>query len=181
MSSKKHEQENKQTFSYKLSENEIFDFIIDRFDELKLNPSMENLVHFHTINKFLIMSHSSKYLNKLGNLVANHNHQPFQDILESYEKYLKESIEIQPTIGSHTNVLSHIFGHFSNELNPDEKSAFLSSMKNFREKKISLSEVLGLLKSWVSKFDKTYLIGQTYFLIYYDPPHDEIFNSSNLE
>lgn len=178
MSSKKPEQENKQTFSHKLSENEIFDFIVDRFEELKLNPSMANLVHFHTINKFLIMSHSPKYLNKLGNLVANHNNQPFQDVLESYEKYLKESLKTPPTIGSHTNVLSHIFGHFSNELNPDEKSAFLGSMKNFRENKITLSEILGLLKSWVSKFDNTYLIGQTYFLLYYDPPHDEIFTNT---
>ena len=176
--SKKSQHDDKQTFSSNLTEDEIFDFVLERFEELKLNPSMRNLVHYHTINKFLIMAHSPKHLNILGNLVANHNQHKLNIIFEQYEKNLKGALEISPTIGSHTNVLSHIFGHFSNDLNPDEKTAFLISIKNFCQEKITLSEILGLLKSWISKFDKNYLIGQTYFLLYYDHPHDEIFNNA---
>lgn len=175
--SKKSRHDEKQTFSSNLSEDEIFDFISERFEELKLNPSMKNLVHYHTMNKFLIMSHSPKHLNILGNLLANHNQQTLNNVLEHYEKYLKEALKISPTISSHTNVLNHIIGHFSNDLNQDEKAAFLISMKNFCEERITLSEILGLLKSWISKFDKNYLIGQTYFLLYYDHPQDAIFNN----
>lgn len=159
----------------KLTHEDVVGFVLDRFDEIKQAPSMKNLVHFHTINKFLIMAHSAKQLNVLGNLVANHAQENMDILLEKYEKNLREALKGPSTIASNGNVLSHIFGHFSNDLSPDEKSSFLISLKLYSEEKITLSEVLSLLKSWTSKFDKSYLARQTYFLLYYKSPNQTIF------
>ncbi|HET6517131.1 MAG TPA: YbgA family protein [Nitrosopumilaceae archaeon] len=179
MSIKKPQRQNNSSFSKHMEEDEILDFVLERFKELKLNPSMKNLVHFHTINKFLIMVHSPKHLNVLGNLIANHDQKELDDILENYEKQLKFALEISPTISSNINALSHIFSHFLHELSPDEKSAFLISLNHFCEGKITLSEMLGLLKSWTSKYDKTYLASQTYFLLYYEYPEQASFIGMN--
>lgn len=161
----------------KLTPEEVVEFVLERFGELKNEPSMKNLVHFHTINKFLIMAHSPKMLNVLGNLVANHRHENIKNLLEKYETNLKDALKRTPTISSHTNVLSHVLGHFSNELNSDEKSSFLISIKHYEDGKITLSEILGLVKSWISKFDKDYLTRQTYFLLYYEPPQTIFFKN----
>ncbi len=161
----------------KLTHQDVVGFVLERFDELKNNPTMKNLIHFHTINKFLIMAHSSKHLNVLGNLVANHRNENIKNLLEKYEISLRDAIKNPPTITSNTNVLSHILGHFSDDLSPDEKSSFLISLKHYGEEKISLSEILCLLKSWTSKYDKAYLTRQTYFLLYYESPQPIFFKN----
>lgn len=143
--------------------DDIHDFVLERFKEVK---NMSELVKFHTINKFMIMAHSPNHLNKLGNIVANHEDLEFSKILEIYEKELNKALESEPTIKSHYNTLQHITGHFSADFTTSEKGYFLKMLQSFREGMVELSEVLKILKDSTIKYDKKYLVRQTYFLLF---------------
>ena len=142
---------------------DIHEFVLERFEEVN---NMSELVKFHTINKFMMMAHSPNHLNKLGNIVANHDNLEFSKILETYKKELNEALESSPTVKSHYNTLQHITGHFSADFTTSEKGYFLKMLQSFRDGMVELSEVLKILKDSTMKYDKTYLVKQTYFLLF---------------
>lgn len=127
---------------------------------------MNDLVKFHSINKYLIMAHSPNLLNKLGNIVANHDGLKFNEILENYYFELKKAFDFVPTMKSHFNTLQHIFGHFSPDFSNSEKRYFLKMLENFRLNRISLNEILETLKDSSDRYEKLYLSRQTYFLFF---------------
>ena len=146
--------------------DDIRDFVFERFNEVK---QMCYLVKFHSVNKFLIISHSSFQLNKLGNIVANHEKLDFDLVLKSYKEELKQVFKKKPTTMTHYNTLQHILGHFSPDFTGSEKRYFLTVLQNFKNDKANLAEVLQLLRDGTAKYDKSYLSRQTYFLFFTNP------------
>lgn len=149
-----------------LSEQDVFGYVMERFSELKDEPSMEDLVTFHSNNKYLLMAHSQSKLKTLGNLVANHKKLPLNKILEKYEEVLIEALSCAPTNKTNTNVLMHLFGHFGKHLNQSEKAIFLQFIKDYHEDKIKLGRVLSEIEPITYRLNNLYLISQTYFLLY---------------
>lgn len=80
-----------------------------------------------------------------------------------YQKGLAELFATPVKLTSHINVCQHVFGYFSNYLTSAEKLHFDQLLIQYKEKKIPLSSVLGLLKSWCFRFENEYLLKQTYF------------------
>ena len=72
-----------------LTRRQISEFVRKNFAEIKNNADINTMIHFHSINKFLLMAHDSNHVRILGNLVANHESLPISVILEKYEKYCK--------------------------------------------------------------------------------------------
>ncbi|EAO51330.1 Hypothetical cytosolic protein [Bacillus thuringiensis serovar israelensis ATCC 35646] len=69
----------------------------------------------------------------------------------------------RPLVTSHVNVCQHIFGYFKKNLKNQEKEHFLTLLQKYKEKKIPLSSLLSVLKSWALRFEEQYLLRQTYF------------------
>ena len=153
-----------------LTRRQISEFVRKNFAEIKNNADINTMIHFHSINKFLLMAHDSNHVRILGNLVANHENLPISVILEKYEKYLEAVLKNEPTIKSHTNVLQKIFGYFKMDLSKEEKSEILKIISDYRIDNKSLNDVLLLLEELTEKFQKTYLVRQTYFLLYAKVP-----------
>lgn len=149
-----------------LTLKDIHDFVFERLKEVN---NMGELVKFHSINKYLIMAHSPNQLNKLGNIVANHNDLKIAEILENYQKELEKAFTLKPTTKSHANTLQHILGHFSPDLTKAEKRYFLSVLDNFVKDKVPVGDALEILKDSTEKYEKTYLAKQTYFLFFTNP------------
>lgn len=149
-----------------LNENEISNYVLHMFENLKKEITKNNLVIFHTNNKFLLMSHSQEKLRVLGNIVANHQKKSLDKLIIDYETNLRQALCITPTIKRHINVIMHIFGHFSKDFDHLQKRSFLDSLEQFRNEKISLGTILWEIEPLVYQYNKTYLIGQTYFLLY---------------
>lgn len=147
---------------------DIRQFVLERFQEAKASTKMNDLVHFHTINKFLFMAHGENELKELGNIVANHEELSFSEVKENYEEILLKILQKSPTVKSHSNTLFHISGHFRKHLPSIEKQFIKKSIEDYASGKISLNQILGKLKFLTSKFDRTYLSRQTYFLLYFD-------------
>lgn len=170
MKSKKNQESKKIVFERsKLTENEISNYVLERFAELKIEPVMEELVNFHTKNKYLLMAHSQVGLKELGNVVANHKKIPLKNILKNYEKTLFRTLKKKPSTKSHTNVLTHIFGYFKKNLNQNEKNIFLELIKDYRNNKITIGKILSEIEPITYRLNNLYLISQTYFLLYSDP------------
>ena len=166
-----------QNYHKELTQNEIKQFVIERFEDVKKNKKVKELVEFQAMNKFLIMAYNQEQLKILGRIVASYKKIKFSDILNEYEKNLNVCLEYKPTIKTHSNVIMHIFGFFSKEFTSLEKDKFFELLKDYKNEKIKIGDILAEIHPIVFRFNKTYLASQTYFLLYANPEKGNIFKS----
>jgi uncharacterized protein YbgA (DUF1722 family)/uncharacterized protein YbbK (DUF523 family) len=121
-----------------------------------------NLVDFHTRCKLLLMAHSPKHLQRMGNLIANAKKLPMMDLFKDYEKLLMETMALKPSTAKHTNVLHHAMGYFKKTLSADEKQELLEIIDEYRKGLIPLIVPVTLLSHYVRKYGEPYLKEQTY-------------------
>ncbi len=138
-------------------------FTIAQFKKLKKEGLLADLVEYHARNKYLFMAYQPAILKKLGNVVGNHDKKPLQEIFTLYEKYLYELFAKFPKYTSNISVSQHLFGYFSKDLSTKEKEFFIQMIEKYQKKKVPLSSVASLLKSWAIRFDNHYLLKQSYF------------------
>ncbi len=138
-------------------------FSIAKFRHTNTSQSMKALVKFHTESKFLLMACSQKHLKILGHIVANHERRRPSDVFELYKNHLFNAFSLPPRHTSNINVLMHSMGYFSEKLSSTEKRFFLESLEKYRAGKIPLSVNLGILKSWIIRFEEDYLAQQNFF------------------
>ena len=158
-----------------LSEKDIKLFVKGRFQEVKKNNKIKELVGFQAMNKFMIMAHSQDQLQVLGRIVASNKKIKLSEILIEYKNHLKVAVEFKPTIKSHSNVLLHIFGFFSKEFSALEKDKFFELLQDYKSEKITIGEILAEVHPIIYRFNKTYLASQTYFLLYANSEQGNIF------
>jgi len=166
-----------QNYHKELTQNEIKQFVIERFEDVKKNKKAKELVEFQARNKFLIMAHNQEQLKILGRIVASYKKIKFSEILNEYEKNLNICLEYKPTIKTHSNVIMHIFGFFSKEFTSLEKDKFFELLTEYKNRKIKIGDILAEIHPIVFRFNKTYLASQTYFLLYANPEKGNIFKS----
>ena len=135
-------------------------------DTLALGPKPGHLVDFHTRHKLLIMSHSPKYYELLGKLVAQIKGIPLPELYEQYETQLMEALRLKTTIKKNVNVLLHVMGYFKKNLSPAEKEELLEIIDEYRKGYVPLIVPVTLLNHYVRKYDQSYLKDQ-----YYLHPH----------
>ena len=165
-SAKYHLNRNKIGQHTKITQNDINQFVLERFEEIKKNLSLDEIIRFHSNNKYLLMAHSQEKLKILGNIVANHQKKNVPDLILDYENHLKETLDKTPTVKTHINVLTHIFGFFKKYFDQNQKKVFLDLIKEYRENKIALGKILFLIEPMTYRINTTYLLSQTYFLLY---------------
>ena len=158
-----------------LTQKEINQFIIERFQNVKKSKKARELVEFQAMNKFLIMAYNQEQLKILGRIVASYKKIKFSEILKEYEKNLNLCLQYHPTIKTHSNVIMHIFGFFSKEFSDLEKEKFFELLKNYKDEKMTIGDILAEIHPIVFRFNKTYLSSQTYFLLYANPEKGNIF------
>jgi len=124
---------------------------------------MKDLVEWHADNKLLLMMYGQKDLQSLGNLVANHDGLGLGELKASYDQGVRRALVKPPRCTSPVNVLQHCLGYVSDRLTAAEKRFFLQQMELYREARIPLSVCLGIMRSWVIRFQEPYLMRQTFF------------------
>lgn len=138
-------------------------FAYSRFRHTKKTKSMAALVQFQAENKLLLMAYNQKELKILGQIVANQDRRPVNDVYNLYEDHFYNALCTPARYTSNINVLMHAIGHFSKNLTQQEKKYFLTSLERYREGKIPLSATLSVLRSWIIRFEDSYLNQQTFF------------------
>ena len=158
-----------------LSEKDVKQFVNKRFQEVKKENKIKQLVEFQAMKKYLIMTHNQEQLRVLGRIVASNKKIKLSEILIEYENNLRLALQSKPTIKTHSNVLLHIFGFFSNNFSDLEKDKFFELLEDYKNERITIGDILAEIHPIVYRFNKTYLASQTYFLLYANPQQGNIF------
>jgi uncharacterized protein YbgA (DUF1722 family) len=156
---------------------DVRSFTLKQFDNIKESNEIKKLVLFHTINKYLLMTHSQSELKILGNLVANRCKKPTSKIFQEYEEHLKQTLSRDATLQSTSNVLNKIYSRFKKKFTSDEKKLFFKTIEDFRNEKISLGQVLNFVDKYIHKYENGYLQRQTFYLLYSDIEYTDFFKS----
>lgn len=143
-------------------------YTLSDFRNIKRNKKVSELINFHSQNKFLLMAYNQNIVKEMGKLIGNQKNYSNDDLFINYSYMLGKILKNPPEIPSNINVLMHVFGYISNNLNQEEKMFFLDSLEKYRQGIMPLLVCLNLLKSWVIRFEQDYLSKQTFFQPY--PP-----------
>ncbi|RNA69240.1 YbgA family protein [Alteribacter keqinensis] len=138
-------------------------YTLSEFRDTKSRGDLESLNRFHARNKYLFLSYHPKLLKDAGRIIANYEKRSKEEIYSSYEAVLGTMMKKKPKFTSNINVCQHILSFFKGELSVREKEHFLYLLQQYSERRIPLSNLTSILKSWVYRFEREYLFNQSYF------------------
>ncbi|WLR52804.1 DUF523 and DUF1722 domain-containing protein [Bacillus tianshenii] len=141
-------------------------FTLAEFREIKEAPTIQKIIAFHSKHKYLFMAYNQTKLKELGRITANHKQFQIEEVAKAYEEGLYQLFKRAARYTSNINVCEHIMGYFSKSLRIEEKAYFLEMLEQYRNKKLPLSSLTGVLKSWIIRFDDDYLMQQSFFQPY---------------
>jgi uncharacterized protein YbgA (DUF1722 family)/uncharacterized protein YbbK (DUF523 family) len=138
-------------------------FTLKRWRELlNQEASRGNLVDYHTQHKLLVLSHSPKLYQMMGQMVARAKDLPLKELYRQYQALLMESLLLKTTPKKNSNVLSHMMGYFREQLSSDEKQELLEMIDHYRQGYIPLIVPITLISHYVRKYNQSYLKQQIY-------------------
>lgn len=138
-------------------------FAMSDFRHAYESGSINELIDFHSRNKYLLMALSQKQLRVLGKILAGHTRDKVADVIQTYADEFIRAFMKQPRFTSYINALMHAFGHFSDRITAHEKHYFLESLENYRSSRVPLSVPVSILRAFIVRFDDEYLKQQTLF------------------
>ena len=137
-------------------------FAFASFRRVKNSGTMEELVRFHSENKYLLTAYNQRELRVLGRIVANQEKKPINELVNSYETHVYNAFKRSPSVGANLNVMMKTMGYFKHQLSKDEKSFFLNSLEKYKAGRLPLGASLSVLKAWIIRFKEEYLMNQTF-------------------
>lgn len=142
-------------------------FIMQRWYTLiESQPTLHDLLTFHTKHKYLLMSHSPNKSKELGAFLAAGKKDEIQSLLTGYQEKLFPIMSQIATAKKQTNTLHHIMGYFKKDLTKDEKAELVEVIDRYHDKLVPLIVPITLLNHYVRKYQPEYLRDQ-----YYLNPH----------
>lgn len=147
-----------------LRENFIMQvFAYEAFERFQASdPTIGDLVRFHTVNKFMLQAKDEKIYRELGNIVSNRDDISLETRLAMYELGFKTAISAKSSIKRTRNVLEHMAGFFKNELSKSEKEILHGHIHDYADKIIPLIVPLSTIALYAQKYDLRYLLEQTF-------------------
>jgi len=138
-------------------------FSYRRFQDLVKNGvTRQALIRFHTIHKYLLLSHSPQYYKTMGQLVAQAERYQPKELTVKYGELFMKTLEMKATVRKHVNVLQHLLGYFKNRLSAREKIELLGVIDDYHRGFTPLIVPLTLIKHYVHVFDVGYVREQVY-------------------
>jgi uncharacterized protein YbgA (DUF1722 family)/uncharacterized protein YbbK (DUF523 family) len=138
-------------------------FALARLRAARAAGTMHDLVRFHSEHKLLLMAFSQKHLRLLGKAVANHHRLDARSVWHLYASSFAAALSRPPRRASNVNVLMHALGYFSDSLAARENAHFLRVLDRYREGRYPLSTPVAVVRSWLARFERSYLEEQRFF------------------
>ncbi len=124
-------------------------------------PRPRDLVAFHAAQKFAILAHSPAHYVRLGRLVASAGSR-MRETLEGYGALFMEALAVRATRGRHANVLQHLAGFFTCELDTAARAEISELIHDYRRGLVPLVVPLTLVRHHVRRLGLTDLADQVY-------------------
>ena len=129
---------------------------------LQAKPRPCDLVAFHAAQKFAILAHSPAHHAKLGRLVATAGRTLTREKLIDYGMLFMEALAVRPTRARHANVLEHLAGFFTRQLDAPSRAELVGLIQEYRRGLVPLVVPLTLVRHHVRRFGLAYLDDQVY-------------------
>ncbi|MGC4096617.1 MAG: DUF523 and DUF1722 domain-containing protein [Nitrospira sp.] len=138
-------------------------FCYHRLQDLLQNGfSRQGLIRFHTIHKYLLLSHSPQHYKTMGRLVGQAEQYRPKELTVAYGNLFMKALAVKTTVRKHVNVLHHIVGHFKSRLNTQEKVELFALIDDYHRELTPLIVPLTLIQHYVRTFDVDYIRNQVY-------------------
>jgi uncharacterized protein YbgA (DUF1722 family) len=128
------------------------------------------LFRFHERHKYVLMAHGQAGTRRLGHLLGGAARG--RDVRALAQRYLQEFATIMarvPTPKNHTNVLQHLAGYFSTNIDAYDRNELTQAIDQYRLGRLPLIVPVTLIRHYVRKLQVRYLLDQ----VYLDPhPHE---------
>jgi len=125
------------------------------------------LVEFHTHHKLALLAHGTDAYRELGRLVARAGKSGLRDLADDYIRRFMRALERPATPARHANVMMHLMGYLTQELDVADKAELLELIHGFRTGETPLAAPLTLLRHHFRVRPHPYVARQTY--LYPDP------------
>jgi uncharacterized protein YbgA (DUF1722 family)/uncharacterized protein YbbK (DUF523 family) len=153
----------------RLNDERIVDSFLKRiflgasFRRVKKSGRIKELINFQEQNKLMFMSYDQKYMRLMGASAANAGNKDFSETVSGYERLMELCVKDIYKVSNVINTIHHAFGYFSEKLNAGERKYFLDTVEKYRSGKAHVSVILGLMRSYIIRFNDPYLSRQTFF------------------
>ena len=138
-------------------------FCYHRWQQWKHTPfSRHRLVMFHTIHKYLLMSHGHAAYQSLGRLVAQARRYKPKDLVSRYGALFMAALAVKATRSKQVNVLQHLVGHVKHQLQPNERAELDGVIGEYQQGFVPLIVPITLIKHYVTRYDVAYIRDQVY-------------------
>lgn len=124
--------------------------------------SLADIVRFHTAHKMSLLAHSTTKYQEMGRLVAQGSALARADLRARYERLFMETLSLPATTARHTNVLSHMAGHFKDRIDAASRQELAAAIEEYRKGVVPLVVPLTLIAHHVRVHGVDYLAGQVY-------------------
>lgn len=132
--------------------------------------TMHGLMTFHSRHKYLLMSRDPGAARELGRLLGTTEGDAGVEALgTAYEEGFSRALEFLPSRGRHTNVLQHMAGYVSDDIDAGDRAELAAAIDGYRTGLVPLIVPVTLLRHYVRRLEVEYLADQ----VYLDPhPHE---------
>lgn len=122
-------------------------FALHRFRrEVLDDPSPRALVEFHARHKYVLLAHSPEAYSGLGRLVADAGREPLPELLDVYGRGLATALAEPATRGRHVNVLQHLLGFVSDEIDDHDRAELVAQIDDYGSGLVPLIVPVTLLR-----------------------------------
>lgn len=129
-------------------------------------PTVANLMAFHSDHKLALMARDPEASKELGRLVASARPAQIKENLFEYSRAFSKIMQKLPSAGKHANVLEHLMGYVKGKLSHEEKQELLEYIRDFQKFLVPLSVPLTLLRHHLRKAAHPWVERQSYLRPY---------------
>jgi len=137
-------------------------FAFAELRRVRASGAMAELVRFHAEHKLILLAYHQGQMRALGRIVANAEKRPFAEVVTAYQEGFRHALGRPARHVANINVLMHALGYVSDGLSGNEKAFFLDMLERYRARRLPLSSLLSVLRSWILRFEVGYLAQQRY-------------------
>ncbi len=132
--------------------------------------AVASLMRFHKLHKLTMMAHSQNGMRRLGRLLGSSDgRRPVRGLAAAYLDEFTAVMRRPPTRKSHTNVLQHLAGYVSKQLDPHDRRELTETIEQYRLGLVPLIVAITLLRHHARRQEQPYLSDQVYL---YAHPHE---------
>ena len=125
-------------------------------------PTIFGIAEFQRRYKHLLYVYDETGMRELGRIAANREDLEIEEVYELYSARLRKALAREPKRNTHVNALTHIYGHFKNQLPDAEKSEFFAMVDEMLAHHLPLTALLVIIRSWCARFENEYFADQAY-------------------